>query len=143
MRHDIAKVITEVARSNSSDRSKKTAWRLLPQEFFLDDHGPSKQSGSRYQGIDFSTKNQGDNLGPLRRFLQKRLGQRWEDIYSELCRVLDKRKLMDLHVLVHVRELVEINCCKDQNGQLRNADRHGAIQGFYVDPDSRKLCHKR
>ena len=48
-----------------------------------------------------------DHLGPLRRFLRSRVGQRWDDVYSDLCRRLDTRTLAGQHVLSHLWDYVE------------------------------------
>lgn len=48
-----------------------------------------------------------DHLGPLRRFLRSKVGQPWNDVYSELCQRLDHNTMAGQHVLDHVWDYVE------------------------------------
>lgn len=48
-----------------------------------------------------------DHLGPLRRFLRSKVGQPWNDTYSELCQRLDSGTMAGQHVLDHVWDYVE------------------------------------
>ncbi|MGA7933029.1 MAG: hypothetical protein WCA35_05735 [Kovacikia sp.] len=48
-----------------------------------------------------------DHLGPLRRFLRSKIGQPWNDVYSELCHRLDGSTMAGQHVLDHVQDYVE------------------------------------
>lgn len=56
----------------------------------------------RRQPIFFS-----DHLGPLRRLLRSKVGQPWDDVYSELCRRLDRNTVTGRHVISHVWDYVE------------------------------------
>jgi hypothetical protein len=48
-----------------------------------------------------------DHLGPLRRFLRSKVGQPWNDVYSELCQRLNTSTMAGQHVLSHVWDYVE------------------------------------
>ncbi|MBD2500662.1 hypothetical protein [Anabaena azotica] len=48
-----------------------------------------------------------DHLGPLRRFLRSKVGQSWNDIYSELCQRLKTNTMAGQHVIGHVWDFVE------------------------------------
>jgi hypothetical protein len=52
------------------------------------------------------TKNQGDKLGPLRAFLESKIGQQWDDVFSEICEVNDKRSMLGFHLLTHLAQYV-------------------------------------
>ncbi len=55
------------------------------------------------------TKYFSDNLGPLRRWLHSKVGQSWDDVYSELCQCIEIRTLSGQHILFHIWQLVERN----------------------------------
>ncbi|RCJ27685.1 hypothetical protein A6770_25425 [Nostoc minutum NIES-26] len=53
------------------------------------------------------SKHLSDHLGPLRRFLRSKVGQPWNDVYSELCQRLKTNTMAGQHVLDHVWDYVE------------------------------------
>ncbi|BAY27978.1 hypothetical protein NIES2100_78060 [Calothrix sp. NIES-2100] len=48
-----------------------------------------------------------DHLGPLRRLLRSKVGQPWNDVYSELCQRLDSNTMTGRHVIGHIWDYVE------------------------------------
>ncbi|MCP3920503.1 MAG: hypothetical protein GY711_33670 [bacterium] len=60
-------------------------------------------------------------LGPLRRFLCRRCGRPWNQVYSEVCASCDRRTLRGWHLPRHV---------EDEVGLRR---RPGCYREFYVD----------
>jgi hypothetical protein len=48
-----------------------------------------------------------DHLGPLRRFLRSKVGQPWDDVYSELCQRLNRNTIAGKHVIDHLWDYVE------------------------------------
>ncbi|GAB1538106.1 hypothetical protein NUACC21_07640 [Scytonema sp. NUACC21] len=48
-----------------------------------------------------------DHLGPLRRFLRSKVGQPWNEVYSQLCQRLDSNTMAGKHVIDHVWDYVE------------------------------------
>ncbi|MBE9029573.1 hypothetical protein IQ266_07505 [filamentous cyanobacterium LEGE 11480] len=48
------------------------------------------------------TKYLSDNLAPLRRYLRSKVGQKWDDIYSELNQRLDRSTISGQHVFDHL-----------------------------------------
>ena len=84
-----------------------------------------------------------DCLGPLYRWLRSKVGQNWDDIYHELCQILDINTLSGKHILSHVWGYVERDAvlvdgivynCKYQRqlGKWR--------EELYVHPETRMLC---
>ena len=67
--------------------------------------GPTWEPVSRGRG----TKCLNENLAPLRRFLQSRVGRPWDAVRSEICSILNVRSAVQQHVLVHVKQMVEEN----------------------------------
>lgn len=56
----------------------------------------------------YSTKHSNDRLKPLERFLDKNVGKKWDDIYSKLSKIADKRSIRGFHLHQHIREYVSI-----------------------------------
>lgn len=63
---------------------------------------PTHEPMSRGRG----TKWFDDHLSPLRRFLEKRVGRPWNDVWSEICRQADRRSVVGRHLRDHVRSYV-------------------------------------
>ena len=51
-------------------------------------------------------KEQSDRLNPLARFLNSRVGQKWDDVFSEICRQNDRRTLRGHHLREHLEWMV-------------------------------------
>lgn len=99
---------------------------------------------SRYK---YKTKYLSDHLGPLRRFLRSKVGQPWNQVYSELCQRLDSNTVTGQHVLDHVWDYVEQHVelisgipyhksgweCGQPLGRCWRDD-------FYVHPETGILC---
>lgn len=87
-----------------------------------------------------------DLLGPLKRFFTARLGQRWDDVWSELCGALDRRGLLQQHVFVHAAHMVAVNVLAI-DGRLHTVTERGIRplrsgrwrDAYYVDPDTGRL----
>ncbi len=108
MRSDMHKVIVERPRLiHGGLRNKKTALRLTRNQRAqaVDagedyDSGPPRASSARHQ------KGLNENLAPLRRYLMRQAGRPWDKVYSEICRTIDTRSAVGLHVLQHVGDFV-------------------------------------
>lgn len=127
MREDIAKLICERQRVGSKEKSVKTAFKLNPNldydslEF---DWGTTYVSSARHRqegrcnpvAVNMGkkkgpcrSKNLNENLRPLYQFLDKSVGRRWDDVYSEICTNINPNKAIDFHVLQHVGWYVALN----------------------------------
>lgn len=112
MRPDMSKVVTERPRFGHANKSKKTGKRLSKDEIVNEedlDLGPSKLSSSRRRQLGWGAKEFSDLINPLKRFLESKVGQSWNKIYSELSTHLDKRSLSGQHIWTHVFQFVERN----------------------------------
>ncbi|TAF54453.1 MAG: hypothetical protein EAZ60_16715 [Oscillatoriales cyanobacterium] len=69
-----------------------------------------------------------DCLGPLSRWLRSKVGQDWDDIYHELCQILDITTLSGKHILGIV--------CHRRYGRQLGSGR----EELYVHPETRILC---
>lgn len=78
-------------------------------------------------------------MGPIYRWLDKQVGRPWNKVHSELCQVLDKRKLTHAHVFTHVDGYVEKNVYMGPDGQFYPTTgfftfHHSPVKGLYVHP---------
>jgi hypothetical protein len=53
------------------------------------------------------SKGFGENLAPLQRFLERRVGRPWDQVYSEIRARVAPRSTVHLHVLQHLDRMVE------------------------------------
>lgn len=96
--HRLDKIIVERPRKGKI----KTPKSAKKYQQTYDDEFSSNEPKCR-----FKTKYKSDdNLTPLKRFLFSRVGQPWNDVYSELCRRFDKRTLTGYHLFEHLESLV-------------------------------------
>lgn len=115
MRPDMHEVVIERPRHGSSDRRKKDRWSWPVDE--EGERSPRRASTSRHRG---GTREFSDLLGPLRRFLDSRVGRPWDAVYSELRAGLSPKSQIHMHILQHVDHMV--------------ATRPGDTGPLYVDP---------
>ena len=136
MRSDMAKVVTEAPRRGHGASSLKTAYTLRKDEYDADDHGSTRAPCSMHD------KSFSDVLGPLRGYLRKQIGRPWNNVYSEMCRHLDKRSLTGRHIWTHVYQEVEVHA-QMHNGVPYVKPRYGSfgpVAGLYVHPLTGLLC---
>lgn len=89
-----------------------------------------------------------DHLGPLRRFLRSKLGQPWNDVYSELCQKLDHNTMAGQHVIGHLWDYVVTRVeIVDGHFYGTSVNRGSRIpldgtyrQCFYVHPETGIFC---
>ncbi len=144
MRADMKKVLVSRPRVGGikAPRAKsKYVHRRATEEF---NNGPIKESMRRRHlayNRGWNCKTQTDLFGPLRRFLQHRVGRDWNDVWSEICRHADARDIMGQHLRFHIRQYVA-HVQEGDDGKLY--DEQGYVftwqRGFYVDPKSNTLC---
>lgn len=99
MRRDMAKVIVERPRILEGSPRKGRG---------LDEDLPSKIGMRRHQRLRGGFKMLNENLSPLRRFLHKQVGRRWDDVYSEIAENLRADNTVQQHVRDHIRDFVDI-----------------------------------
>ncbi|MDZ7961910.1 MAG: hypothetical protein RMY34_29215 [Aulosira sp. DedQUE10] len=88
-----------------------------------------------------------DHLGPLRRLLLSKVGQPWNDVYSELCQRLDHNTMTGQHVIGHIWDYVEryveiidgVVCRKAYRGYQLPLDQSYRDR-FYIHPETGILC---
>lgn len=100
MRSDMAKVIVENPRRFESECRKG---RLGPLTEL-----PAKLGLRRYARERGGWKRLNENLSPLRRYMERQVGRRWDDVYSEICANLRPTSTVQQHVRDHVPDLVDL-----------------------------------
>ena len=101
MRSDMFEVIIERPRVDLG-RGRTKGRRREPRRL---EEAPTWEPVSLGRG----TKGLNENLAPLRRFLQSRVGRPWDAVRSEICQLITPRSAVQMHVLVHVKDMVEEN----------------------------------
>jgi hypothetical protein len=99
------------------------------------------------------TKHLNENLAPLKRYLHKQIGRRWDDVFSEFCAHLDTGSTVKMHVREHLDDFVIRKVWREPDGTLWGVGRWGSPDRLvkswtelYVDPDdgsikeTRELC---
>ncbi|MEP3889737.1 MAG: hypothetical protein ABJN69_04670 [Hellea sp.] len=141
------KVIVERPRSGRSRASKsKLRYDKCEERSRVSGHRLVMESGGY-------TKHLNENLAPLKRYLHKQLGRRWDDVFSEICAHLDTGSTVKMHVREHLEDFVLSKVRRDKDGTLWATGRWGAPEklveswtALYVDPEdgvvkeTRKLC---
>lgn len=130
MRPDMFKVIVERPRGGGGVRHRECS---------VDDENlPSHEGMSRPHKIRGNYKWLNENLKPLQRFLERRVGRRWDDVYSEICANLRPRSTVQQHVRDHVDCFVNRDVRLAPDGSLQSVPPLGESWGrytqFFVDP---------
>jgi len=129
MRKDMFKVIVERPRPGSRTMSKySNAYRKartvkLNEDLDCVDYfsGKTKVSmGDKRLNTDYKSFN--ENLNPLRRFIESRIGKRWDDVYSEICETLDTGSTVKQHVRQHIKDLITLKVFIDEDGEMRDQE---------------------
>ena len=104
MRKDFDKVITEDPRRGGVRKFREIR-HSKGNEVFDEEFSGGKESIMQRRRIAGGERKQfGDHLAPLRGFMRSKVGQCWDDVYSEICRTFDQRKQTNAHILQHVQD---------------------------------------
>lgn len=138
MKSDMAKIICERPRYGSSSGWSDRRAYIRDMEV---DELPRKIS---MRSLYDRRKELNENLTPLYRYLNRQVGRKWNDIYSEICEHVNTNSAVQLHILQHLLNdgVVELNA-KVINGHLYDSEgvyllnnwRHqNSYQQMFVDP---------
>ena len=140
MRPDMSKVIVERPRLGGGASRKG---RVLDYDD-LPSHEGMASPHRRYWG----GKSLNENLSPLRRFLESRVGKYWPKVYAEICENLRPSNTIQQHVRDHVEGFVAVRTAiKDgviwihDGGRVRRLDAGG--ERLYVHPTSQCLLRNK
>lgn len=110
MRLDMAKVIVERPRYGGGYKYPRGKRRYRKPIDTEDDTGLPQFEGIRKPWTSAGTqKGLNENLNPLLRFLQSRVGRPWNEVYSEIRANLRVDSAVQLHVIQHLEDFVELN----------------------------------
>ncbi len=136
MREDMFKVVVErprwASRFGDSPKLRKT-------------DKSAKRIGHKRQVAEVAKiwKSLNENLAPLRRYLHKQRGRKWDDVFSEICQHLDTGSTVKMHIREHLEDFIMVKIHVDDDGKWlgqgkwRGAIPLDAIWGWpdlYVDP---------
>lgn len=137
MRSDMHKVIVERPRMlRSKWENRKTALRLSESQRAQAvgdaadyDSGRPRASSARHE------KYLNENLAPLKRYLVRQAGRPWDKVFSEICRTIDTRSAIGLHVLQHVEDFIALETFIE-NGKVCERKWRSVMEvsGLYVHP---------
>jgi hypothetical protein len=131
MRSDMARVIVERPRIPAF---KVRKGRDLPLEDM-----PFRKGMRRGHAERGDVKELNENLAPLRRYLEKQVGRRWDKIYAEISARLRVSNAVQQHVRDHLRDFVAVTP-RRINGGWRTRQTGLWYQALYVDPRTGLLC---
>jgi hypothetical protein len=149
MRPDLAKCTTESYRRGRGYAhlykmkfGGKVAVDPDPEDDYLNEYG-GFHSSARHR--HWESKDFTDRLGALKGNLRKNLGRRWDEVFSEFCRLLDRRSLSGYHIWTHLQQEVEMKTFMS-GGKVYAVSRYGGTEyeasGFYVHPVTGILEYK-
>lgn len=155
MKDDMDKLIVERPRIGHDNPNL----HVERERIFLSNHRkdvealedmPTKDSMKRFSWSQGLEKSSNENLNPLRRFLKSRVGELWDNVYSELREHINPASTIQNHIMKHLWDYVERNAIVDEKGQPYilsswNADGYTPMyksrygNSFYIHPVSGEL----
>ena len=157
MRTDMHKVIVErprvshysswlpaVALKRTRNVYRKAKhFKLLEDNDVSDDFCGNKRPMKSKQ-LGYRIKMFNENLKPLWRFLAKRIGQPWDEVYSEVCQNLKGSPTLKQHVLLHISFEVVLHTVMNEKGRVLSLEGFQRFcdtgRTFYVHPHTGLLC---
>lgn len=145
MRSDMFKCIVESARRGGSTSQiyKRAKRRKLnnPDNW---ENISIKDSMSGHRNFGYECKELSETLNPLERFLESKVGELWDDIYSETRENLNPNNAVQYHVIQHLEWMVEKNVVINEDGDpCYIGYKFGFSQlssgSLYVDPNTNRL----
>jgi len=137
MRKDFSKILTEQPRYGSSSCFGEVRHcKVFNRD---DDYLHREGMKNRYGVAKAPRKTFGEFLSPLRRYLFKQIGRKWDDVYGEIKNNFDTRKVTNQHIFEHIYDFIQIkDLFYDESGVL-------CIRGRYGRPceEWKKFCSGR
>lgn len=116
MRPDMAKVIVERPRYRRYADGKGYPYRHASLEDMPEKESMKKRWANR--------KTFNENLAPLRRWLEKQVGRKWDDVYSDAAKVIKPNSTVREHVKTHLFWMLALRVVEVE-GVLYEAGSHG------------------
>lgn len=131
MRNDMHKVIAEPGRRGGHDFVKNRD-RITAN---IDDL-PTRE-GIRRKG-SYDRRSRCHNYNPLRRYLASKVGQPWNEVFSDICANNDLRNYVQGEVREHLRWMIHENV-EVVDGKPRATDGYVIWRDFWVHPETGNL----
>lgn len=129
----MAKVIVERPRLGSRLPSKRKGYDRRTARLAWEDQ-PKREGMKVRSGAG---KSLNEHLAPLRRYLERQVGQPWDKIFADICRHVDRNNPVQDHVRDHLDDYVA-TCVIIHRGELYHASGYGVGRPlnslFYVCP---------
>lgn len=145
MRSDFSSVVTERPRAGGRIKTPKGYNRDLQR--WDEEDQPNREKIRQKWKHGWCEKRFTDVLGPIYRYLHSKVGQKWDDVFSEICQNLPKDSLNTSHVRDHITGMVEIHVmmidgqpCQGSGGYGYGQPILGYRNTFYVHPETGLLC---
>jgi hypothetical protein len=129
MRQDMAKVIVERPRLGGRYKYRQHRRELKCElDYALrkdnEDCVTPRESIRGWAVRNHEGKELNENLSPLRRFMLSRVGKVWDDVFSEICKVMDARSACQNHIWQHAVDYVETKTFVHENGEIWYSPRY-------------------
>ena len=117
------KVVTERPRTGGRGKSRKTYDKAVLPKDKDDDYRPQKESMRRKHKVNRDYKQFSDLINPLYRYLEKQVGRPWDEVWSDICKVLKGNSTQAQHIKQHVKDAIKYSreVTVDDAGILRRA----------------------
>lgn len=146
MRSDMSKVLTERPRAGGH-WARKPKPRKIRAEDIDDELDPvfdcptGRGPISRKRVYGYNCKEFTDLIGPLRKYLRRQVGRPWNDVWSEICKTLDRRSTTGNHVFEHIGWEVELHTYLGDDGivyESKSSYRGTPLKadGLFVHPET-------
>lgn len=144
MRDDMFKVIVERPRRGVGYyHTLRNEYRAakhfkIDHDFMVDDEYCASKQPMRSRHIGWDGKSFNENLNPLRRYLKRQVGRRWNDVYSEICKNLDTGSTVKQHVRDHLKDYVSTKTYRNEDGEVWSTQGYRGVSrvfpgDFYVE----------
>jgi hypothetical protein len=145
MRSDMAKVLCEEPRHGARLKERKGYKRELARTALEDQ--PVKERGNlhqRWHGKWGDGKEFGEHLGPLKRFILSSCGRPWNEVYSEIRKVVKPGTVVNNHLYSHLYGYVTVNVV-EKDGEFYDpvSSKYGSSRVYtltFVHPQTGILC---
>ncbi|MFP4300354.1 MAG: hypothetical protein ACLFT0_21305, partial [Spirulinaceae cyanobacterium] len=143
--HRLDKIIIERPRYGSHDKAKKVQG-YRKRLYKITQEAQEDGYLQPYLFKPQKTRILSDNLAPLYRWLRSKVGQPWDNVYSQLCQQLETNSVIGQHILHHLWDIVK------RHVEIRNNDiyakhkskypliSYGNRPLFYVHPETGIFC---
>lgn len=135
-----------IAKRFLNKRTPKFEKSDYPRHFSLDDekvHPKELANPRKYRNLrEDAMRHVGTDFSFMQRWLTSQIGKPWDDVYSEICQLADRRQFQGRHFHYWLNNQVDQYCTLGKDGQIYNkygVTFHSFWTKFYVHPVKRTL----